>query len=441
MDDDFSTLMDMLLTEARRAGADAAEGIVAASHGHSVAVRMGVLESVERSEDHDIGLRVFVGKRNASISTSRLDPESISMLAERAVAMAKLAPEDPYAMLAQDHQLEKSPPELDIFDATTPSTDTLKDRALAAEDAARSVKGISNSEGGDASHGVIDMMMATSNGFSGRYQRSNFGCSAMVLAEQDGVMERDYDYSSAVYEDDLKDATEIGKRAGTRTIERLGARRPPTGTFPVIYNERVSRSIASHIATAINGSAVARGTSFLKDKMGEAIASSTLTMIDDPLRPRGMASSPFDGEGLKRQKRIMVEGGILKGWFLDLASAKQLNLEPTGNARGSGAGPSNWMMQAGELSRDDLIASVDDGFLVTEMIGSSVNMITGDYSRGASGFWIKNGVISHPVSEATIAGNLIDMLKAMTLADDLDFTQATIAPSLRIDGMTVAGGG
>jgi PmbA protein len=444
MTDDFSTLMDMLLTRARDAGADAADGIVVGGHGHSVSVRMGEVEAIERSEDHDIGLRVFVGKRNASISTSRLDQDSITALAERAVAMAKLAPEDPYAMLAEKDQLATEIPALDMFDDSTPSTDALKQRALDVEDAARAVDGITNSEGGSASHGVIELMIATSNGFSGRYQRSSFGFSAMVLSEKDGVMERDYDYSAAVYESDLKDPQAVGLNAGKRTIERLGASRPPTGTFPVLYDARVSRSIASHIASAINGHAIARGTSFLKDKMGQAIAAKAITMIDDPLRPRGMGSSPFDGEGLMRRKRKMVENGELKGWFLDLASAKQLGLSPTGNAgRGVGAapsaGPSNWIMQPGQISRNDLIAGVDEGFLVTEMIGSSVNLITGDYSRGASGFWIKNGVISHPVSEATIAGNLSDMLMNITLADDLDLTQSTAAPTLRIDGMTVAG--
>ena len=435
----------MLLDRARKAGADAADGIVVGGHGHGVSVRKGAVESIERSEDQDIGLRVFVGQRNASISTSRLDEDSITMLAERAVAMAKLAPEDPYAMLAERHQLATDIPELDMFDASTPSAEVLKSRALEAEDAARAVAGITNSEGGSASHGVADVMIATSNGFSGRYQRSSFGFSAMVLSEKDGVMERDYDYSSAVYESDLKSPAEIGRSAGERTMERLGAIRPPTGAFPVIYDKRVSRSIASHIASAIMGSAIARGTSFLKDKMGDAIAAAGITLVDDPLRPRGMGSSPFDGEGLARRRRVMVDKGVLQGWFLDLASAKQLGLDPTGNAgRGVGSAPSagttNWIMEPGDISRDELIAGIDEGFLVTEMIGSSVSLITGDYSRGASGFWIKNGKISHPVTEATIAGNLNDMLMNITLADDLDLTQSTAAPSLRIDGMTVAGG-
>lgn len=442
---DFARLMDMLLDRARAAGADAADGIVVGGHGHSVSVRMGEVEAIERSEDHDIGLRVFVGHRNASISTSRLDEDTITNLAERAVAMAKLAPEDPYAMLADAELLARDIPALDIFDPSTPSADDLKAAAMTAEDAARSVKGITNSEGSSASHGSVKIMMATSNGFSGQYERSSFGISAMVLSEKNGVMERDYDYTAAVYQADLDDPAKVGRSAGERTMQRLGATRPPTGAFPVIYDARVSRSISGHIASAINGAAIARGTSFLKDKMGEAIAASGVTLVDDPLRPRGMGSSSFDGEGLARQRRVMVDQGVLKGWFLDLASAKQLGLEPTGNAgRGVGSPPSpgtsNWIMEAGTLSRDDLIAEIEEGFLVTEMIGSSVSLVTGDYSRGASGFWIKNGKISHPVTEATIAGNLNDMLKRITPADDLDLTKSTAAPSLRIDGMMVAGG-
>jgi PmbA protein len=444
MSDTLPKLMDMLLDRAQKAGADAADAVVAGGFGHSVSVRLGEVESIERSEDHDIGLRVFVGKRNASISTSRLDEDSIAELAERAVAMARCAPEDPFAGLAEKEQLATEIPDLDICDPDESDAETLKAEALEAEDAARAIPGISNSEGGSASHGMVDIMIATSTGFSGRYQRSSSGISVMVLAEKDGVMERDYDYTSAVWRSDLEEPALIGRRAAERTLSRIGATRPPTGTYPVIYDARVSRSIAGHVASAINGSAIARGTSFLKDKMGQKIAADGITLVDDPLRPRGMGSSPFDGEGLPRRRRIMVEDGVLNGWFLDLASSRQLGLEPTGNAgRGVGgppsAGPSNWIMEPGKLTRDELIAGIEEGFLVTEMIGSSVSLITGDYSRGAAGFWIKDGKISHPVTEATIAGNLKDMLMRITLADDLDLTKSTAAPSLRIDGMTVAG--
>ena len=444
MADSLEPLMDMLLDRARKAGADAADGTVAGGFGEEVSVRLGKVEAVERSENHEIGLRVFVGKRNAMISSSRIDGDSVEALAERAVAMARLAPEDPYAGLAEPGQVLKAIPELDICDTTPVGSDQLRDDAMAAEDAARAVDGITNSEGGSASGGMVDVMFAATNGFTGRYRRSSHGVSVMVIAGKGDAMESDYDYTSAVYRSDLRSPEEIGRSAAARTLERLGAKTPETGTFPVIYDQRVSRSIAGHIASAINGAAIARGTSFLKDSMDTPIASGAVTLVDDPLRPRGLASSPFDGEGLERRRRVLVGNGVLKGWFLDLASARQLGLEPTGNAgRGAGSPPapgrSNWMMEPGDVGRGELIASVDKGLLVTELIGSSVNLITGDYSRGASGFWIEGGKVAYPVTEATIAGNLKDMLKRITPANDLDMAHATIVPSLRIDGMTVAG--
>lgn len=442
---DLEHIMSMLLDKARTHGADTADAVVAGGVSEEVSVRLGKLESIERSEDRNIGLRVFVDGRNAIISTASVDAESIDELAARAVAMARLAPQDPYAGCADAHLLATDIPDLDLMDRTVPSSDTLKDLAFAVEDAAQSVKGITNSEGGNASYGTSAVMLATTNGFSASYERSGYGISTVALAEHDGKMERDYDYSSAVHFEDLKSPEDIGLRAASRTLSRLDARKVKTGDFPVIYDQRVSSSISGHLASAINGASIARGTSFLKDRMGEQITNAAITMTDDPLRPRGAGSSAFDGEGLARRQRIMIENGILKGWFLDLASARQLGLEPTGNAsRGTGSPPSpstsNWIMTAGDVSRDELIAGIDEGFLVTELIGSSVSLITGDYSRGASGFWIENGKIAYPVTEGTIAGNLKDMLMTITPADDLDFTRSNITPSLRIDGMTVAGG-
>lgn len=442
---DLEHIMSMLLDKARTHGADTADAVVAGGVSEEVSVRLGKLESIDRSEDRNIGLRVFVDGRNAIISTASVDAESIDELAARAVAMARLAPQDPYAGCADAHLLATDIPDLDLMDRTVPSSDTLKDLAFAVEDAAQSVKGITNSEGGNASYGTSAVMLATTNGFSASYERSGYGISTVALAEHDGKMERDYDYSSAVHFEDLKSPEDIGLRAASRTLSRLDARKVKTGDFPVIYDQRVSSSISGHLASAINGASIARGTSFLKDRMGEQITNAAITMTDDPLRPRGAGSSAFDGEGLARRQRIMIENGILKGWFLDLASARQLGLEPTGNAsRGTGSPPSpstsNWIMTAGDVSRDELIAGIDEGFLVTELIGSSVSLITGDYSRGASGFWIENGKIAYPVTEGTIAGNLKDMLMTITPADDLDFTRSNITPSLRIDGMTVAGG-
>jgi PmbA protein len=441
----IETIMAMLLDSAKKHGADAADAVVAGGISEEVSVRLGKLESIERSEDRNIGLRVFVDGRNAVISTASTDQNSIDELAERAVSMARLAPPDPYAGLAEAELLAKDIPDLDLMDHTVPSSDMLKDLAFSVEEAARATTGITNSEGGSASYGTSEIMLATSNGFSSQYERSGFSISTVALAEHNGKMERDYDFSSAVHFSDLRPAAEVGASAAQRTLAKLGAIKAKTGSFPVIYDQRVSSSISGHIASAINGAAIARGTSFLKDRMDEQITSANISITDDPLRPRGAGSSTFDGEGLPRRKRLMLEDGVLKGWLLDLASARQLNLDPTGNAsRGVSSAPSpstsNWIMSPGTISRDELIADIEEGFLITELIGSSVSLITGDYSRGASGFWIENGALTYPVTEATIAGNLKEMLMAITAADDLDFSRSNVTPSLRIDGMTIAGG-
>ena len=438
------SLISELLDAAKNAGADGADATLARGEGTSVSLRHGKVEASERSEDFDAGLRVFVGQRSASISTSQLDSDNIRELAARAVAMATIAPEDPYARLARADEIATSIPSLEMFDDSIPTVEGLTDRARAAEDAALSHKGITNSEGGSASHGVVDVQIATSNGFAAGYKRSSHGVSAVVIAEQDGAMERDYDYSAAVFAEDMDSPESIGNSAAQRTLSRLGAQKPPTGHYPVVYDKRVSASLVGTLAGAINGAAIARGTSFLKDMMGEQIAASSLTFIDDPLRPRGMGSRLFDGEGLAVARRNMVENGVLKGWFLDIASATKLGLSSTGNAsRGIGSAPSpstsNFYLENGELAVAEMIAAIEDGFLVTEMMGSSVDMITGDYSRGAAGFWIRNGEITHPVAEATIAGNLKDMFMAITPADDIDMRNSTAAPSLRVDGMMVAG--
>lgn len=444
MSKNTESLISQLLDAAGAAGADGADAGMSRSEGTSVTVRLGKVESSERSEDIGAALRVFIGKRNASVSTSQLDSDSIVELAERAVAMARVAPEDPYVRLATAEEVASTLPEIDLYDDAVPAVEHLTETATAVEAAALSNDGITNSEGGSASHGEAHMMIATSNGFSANYKRSSQGFSAVVIAEKDGAMERDYDYSAAVYGADLDAPEDVGNSAAKRTLSRLGPQKPPTGQFPVIYDQRVSGSIVGTMASAINGAAIARGTSFLKDSMGEQVTSAGLTFIDDPLRSRGMASRLFDGEGLPVARRAMVEDGVLKSWFLDIASATKLGLKPNGQAaRGMGSAPSpgssNFYLENGDLSLEALIAEIDEGFLVTEMMGSSVDMITGDYSRGAGGFWISGGKVSHPVSEATIAGNLKDMFKAITRANDIDMRKSTSAPSLRIDGMTVAG--
>ena len=445
MSKSIETTMTMLLESAKRAGAEAADAIVAGGVSEEVSIRLGKLESMERSEDRAIGLRVFVDGRNAVISTASTDKVSIDTLAERAVAMARIAPRDPYAGLAEASQFATDFPDLDLMDRTVPSSDQLIALATAVEDAAISVEGITNSEGGSASYSTSAVMLATSNGFAADFERSGFGISTCVLAESDGAMENDYDFSSAVHFSDLRAPQEVGAKAAARVLARIGAKKAKTGAFPVIYDQRVSASISGHIASAISGAAVARGTSFLKDKLGAQIAHKGITITDAPLRPRGLASASFDDEGLPKQTSVLVKDGVLQGWLLDLASARQLGLPPSGHAsRGISSAPhpstSNWMMTAGAVSRDDLIAGIEEGLLVTELIGSSVNLITGDYSRGAAGFWIKNGEVTYPVTEATIAGNLTDMLMTLTPADDLDFCRAHVTPTLRVDGMTVASG-
>jgi len=437
-------IIEKALSAAKQAGADGADVSFIKGGGLDVQVRLGKVESAERAEDYQMGMRVFVGQKSATISSGQLDDENITKLAERAVAMAKHAPEDPYARLATAEEQAKSFPDIELFDDTSYSTEQLTEIALACEEAALSQAGISNSDGASASSGSSEVLIGTSTGFNASYKRSSFGFSAVVLAEKDGQMERDYDYSSAVFAEDLDKPEVVGRSAATRTLARLGGRKPQTGTFPVIYDKRVSRSLAGHVASAINGAAIARGTSFLKDKMGEQIANASVRLLDNPLLPRGMGSRLFDGETLPVQKRYLVKDGCLQGWLLDLATAAQLGLSPTGNASRSLSGPpspsvSNFIMEEGETTLDDMIADIDQGFYITELMGSSVSLTTGDYSRGASGFWIENGRITWPATEATIAGNLRDIFTDMMPADDLELTQSIAAPSVFVKQMMVAG--
>jgi len=437
-------LMSALLDGARKAGADGADAALATGMATSVSVRLGKTESVERAEDFAAGLRVFVGQKTATLSLGQLQESDIPSLCERAVAMAKAGPDDPFAVLAQAEQVAQDLPDLDMCDETELSTQALTQMALEAEDEARSVTGISNSEGGSASQSNSEIFIAGTHGFSAGYKRSSFGFSTIVLAEQDGQMQRDYDYSSAVYASDLKDPAVVGRNAAMRTLARLGAQKAKTGQFPVVYDNRVSRSLAGHFASAINGASIARGTSFLKDEMGNQIANQAISLIDDPLRPRGAGSRSFDGDALPVSRQTLIAAGQLESWLLDLSSAKQLGLTSTGNARRSLANPpspgtSNLIIENGDLSFDELIADIEQGFLITELMGSSVSLITGDYSRGAGGFWIENGKVTWPVGEATIAGNLKEIFMGMTPANDPDMTSSTIVPSLRVDHMMVAG--
>ncbi len=437
--------LDAALAAAKTAGADAADAMYVGDGSTSVNVRLGKLEDIGRSEGEEVGIRVFVGQRSASVSSSDLTPQALATAAERAVAMARLAPEDPWAGLAPaDRLLQGALADLDIDDGHDPSAERLRDLAMAAEDAARAIPGITNSEGGGASAGRVVTALATSTGFRGGKKSTSYGTSASVLAGEGGDMQRDYAWHSARHFGDLEDPATIGRRAGQRAISRLNPIKLETGGMPIIFDRRIGASLIGHLVGAITGSAITRGTSFLKDALGTAVFGSHITIIDDPLRPRGLRSRSFDGEGLAVARSALIDKGVLTGWLLDSASARQLGLQPTGHAaRGTsgppGAGATNLHLEPGSDSAEALMAGITRGFYVTELIGMGVNGLTGDYSRGASGFLIEDGEITVPVAEVTIAGNLKDMFKALVPANDLVFRHASNVPTLRIDGMTVAG--
>jgi PmbA protein len=438
-------ILDRLIATATAAGADAADAILVRGVSGSASVRLGALEDIERSEGSDLGLRVLIGKRQAIVSSSDQKPEALTQLVQRAIDMARVAPEDPYCGIADPGEIAGPDlPDLDLLDETELSPELLQELATTAEDAARAVPGITNSEGGSAScsHGAI--ALAASNGFRGAYRSSSFSISAVVLAGDESGMERDYEYTSAHHFADLEDAALIGERAGTRTVARLGARKVESAARPVVYAPRVSNSLLGHLAGAVSGRSVARGTSFLKDRMGESLFAEGISILDDPRRIRGLRSKPFDGEGLATGPLAIIENGVLASWVMDIAAARQLDLRSTGHAsRGTSAPPSpgttNLYMAAGEVTPEQLIGDIESGFYVTELIGMGVNGITGDYSRGASGFWIEQGEIAYPVSEVTIAGNLKEMFLNATPASDLEFRYGINAPTLRVDGMMVAG--
>jgi PmbA protein len=429
-----------LVARAIAAGADAADAVYSGDASTQVRMRLGVLEDVERSEGEDMALRVFVGKRNASASTSDLSGEALDMLAQRVVAMAREAPEDAYAGLAPEERLMRGAlPALDLDDSQEVHPQALKDRALAAEEAAMAVSGVTNSEGAGASAGRAVFALATSHGFVGGYSGSSHGLSASVLAGSGGDMERDYAYSSVRHLADLEAAEAIGRLAGQRAVARLSPVKLKSGPMPVIFDPRVSSSLLGHLIGAITGSSIARKTSFLLDALGEAIFERDIMIIDEPHRVRGLRSRPFDAEGLPTATTKIIDGGVLTTWLVDSTAGRQLGVAPTGHATRGGAGVSNLHMAAGRVTPTALMADIAHGFYVTELIGMGVNGLTGDYSRGASGFEIVGGEIAGPVSEVTIAGNLKDMFAALIPANDLEFRYATNAPTIRIDGMMLAG--
>jgi PmbA protein len=435
-----------LVSAARRAGADAADAIYACNASTTVAVRLGALEDVERSEGEEIGLRVFIGQRSASIAASDMNPATLGTLVDRCIAMAREAPEDPYAGLApQDRLLRGTLPALDLADPSDPEPALLRERALVVEEAARAISGVTNREGGGASNGRSQVALATSHGFAGAYAGTSHSTWASVLAGSGADMQRDHASHSVRHLDDLEDPAAIGARAGERAVARLNPAKVESGVLPILFDPRIGSSVLGHLIGGMVGPAIARRSSFLLDSLGETLFDSAITIIDDPLRPRGMRSRPFDGEGLPVARRALIDKGVLTGWLMDSASARQLGLEPTGHAsRGGsgapGAGVTNVHMEPGSASPAELMADIKRGIYVTELIGMGVNGVTGDYSRGAAGFLIEDGAITGPVSEITIASNLKDMFRALVPASDLVFRYGMNVPTIRIDGMTVAGG-
>jgi PmbA protein len=444
MNAELLKLAEDTLALALKAGATAGEAMVVERRDSSISMREGVVEELEQAEAREVGLRVFAGQSSATIAGSVLTKEAREKLAERAVAMAKLAPPDPFAGLAAPEQLTKADLELDLASNTFPSAAELKKLVEDTEKLALAVKGISKSGGAGASSSESQVALAMSNGFSKSYRRTGFGLSIGLIAGEGTNMVRDYYGTSAIHYADLESPEKVASTAAERTVKRINPQKLASQAVPVIFDRRVAASLLGHFAGAINGSAIARGVSFLKDKLGHQVFKSNITIVDDPHRIRGFASKSFDGEGLPTQRRNFIDKGTLTSWVLDLSSARQLGLASTGNAaRGIASNPSpsttNLHMVPGTQTQDELIKAMGKGVLITEFIGSSINGATGDYSRGASGFWVENGELQFPVSEITVAGNLIEMFLHLTPANDLEFRSTTNAPSCLVEGMTIAG--
>lgn len=430
-----------LVEAAKRAGADTADAVCVRGISLSVEVRLGKIEETGRAEGDDFTLRAFVGRRSASVSANVVaDPAE---LAERAVAMARVAPEDPYTGLADQDRLAKSFPDLDVLDATIPSAAEMTAMALEVEDAARAVEGVSNSGGASAGWSLGGLVLATSHGFTGSYLTSRFSLSASAIAGTGTGMERDYESEVKVHRGDLSDPATIGRKAGERAVRRLNPTMLPTGRGTVVFDPRVATSLVGAIAGAANGASIARKTSFIRDKMGEQLFARGIRITDDPLRPRGLASRPFDGEGVAPEAFDLITDGVLMRWFLDSATARELGLATNGHASRGGGNPSpgstNLTLLPGTQSPEEMIAAIGEGLYVTEMIGHGANLVTGDYSRGAAGFAIRGGQLAEAVSEITVAGNLRDMFLNLVPANDLTYRFSVNAPTIAVEGMTIAG--
>jgi PmbA protein len=442
--DQARAIAQTLVERGIAAGASAADSLYVADASSSVQVRVGEIEELSRSEGEEIGLRLFVGQRSATAASSDLSEEALSALVGRCLAMAEQAPEDPYAGLGPSDLLALGePPSLDVFDDAEPDPADLRSRAFETEAAALAIPGVANSGGAGASASGSVVALATSGGFAGAYRKSSYGCSASVIAGEGVAMQRDYAWHSARHLEDLEAAAEIGSLAGARAVARLNPASLKPGQYPVLFDARVSSSLLGHFSGAISGSAIARKTSFLRDRLGDRVFESGVSIIDDPLRPRGARSRPFDGEGLRVSRQALVDDGVLTGWMAESAAARQLGIAPTGHAsRGAGgapsASPSNFYMEAGARSRDELLAAYPEAVLIIELIGQGVNGVTGDYSRGAAGFMVRGGEIAEPVAGITIASNLIEMFATLEPASDLEFRSGVDAPTILVPAMMVA---
>jgi len=442
--DDLLSKASDLVAEAMRQGADAADVVVVGSQSLGISWRLGKLEDVERSESCDLGLRVFAGQRQAFVSSTDLDAKGFKTLAERGIAMARLAPEDPYCGFADSDRLAKTFPALDLEDRAEPSAERLTALARETEDAARAVKGVTNSNGASAGWSSGTKVLATSAGFRGVHSGTSHSIGCSVVAGEGTAMETDYEGSSARHAGDLDAPGAVGAKAGERAVRRLNPRKLKSAALPVIYDPRVAGGLLGHLAGAINGASIARGVSFLKAMMGKPVFAKGIRVIDDPTRLRGMRSRPFDGEGVAGETRAFIEDGVLTSWFLDSTSGRQLNLPTTGHAaRGTGGppapAPTNLYLEAGARSPEAMIAGLKQGLYLTDLIGMGVSGVTGDYSRGAAGFFIEDGQLTYPVSEITVAGNLKDMFAVLEPASDLVFRYGINAPTVLIESMTVAG--
>jgi PmbA protein len=441
--DQAQSIAESLVERGIAAGADSGDALYAGSRSCSVQVRLGELEDVSRSEGEQIGLRLFVGQQSATVASSDLSDEALGLLVDRCLAMAREAPEDPFAGLAPADLLQRGElPFLDVDDGQEPDPAELRVRALEMEKAALAVEGVTNSSGASASASASTIALATSGGFAGAYRTSGHGCSAVMVAGEGATMQRDYASHSTRFLEDLDAAADLGHLAGERAVARLNPVRPKAGKYPVLFDPRVSLTLLSHFSGAISGSSIARKTSFLQDRLGQQVFAPGVTIVDDPLRPRGLRSHPFDGEGLRVSRQELVSNGILNQWIAESASARQLNIQPTGHAsRGVGgspsAAPSNLYLAPGPRSREELLAAFPEAVLVIELIGQGVNGVTGDYSRGAVGFMVRGGEIAEPVSEITIASNLVEMFATLEPANDLEFRRGIDAPTVLIPEMTI----